>query len=138
MITSDNLKLNQLIKVTKEFFIENHQQFIQIDPVKILQIVHYHQILNNIRNVCLETICLAPGILFDSAKFTDLPAPILEDILKRVNLTLAEIKVWDNLIKWGLAQEKSLNEDVSKWRQEDFNVFKRILYKFIQLVKFFF
>jgi hypothetical protein len=49
---------------------------------------------------------------------------------------LNEIKVWENLIKWGLAQEKSLNKEVSKWNQENFNIFKRVLYKFIPLIRF--
>ena len=131
------MKLNQLIKVTEEFFIENHQQ-LRIDPVKILQIVYCHQVFNNIHKSCLETICFEPEILFNSVKFIDLPAPLLEIILKRDYLNFDEIEVWENLIKWGLAQEKTLNEDVSKWRQEEFNVFKRILYKFIPLIRLFY
>jgi hypothetical protein len=60
----------------------------------------------------------------------------LEIILKRDDLNLDEIEVWNNLIKWGLAQDKTLNEDVSKWNQEKFNIFERILHKFIPLVRF--
>ena len=62
----------------------------------------------------------------------------MEIISKRDDLNFDEIEVWENLIKWGLAQEKTLNEDVSKWRQEEFNVFKRILYKFIPLIRLFY
>src|SRR5438876_5773456 len=36
----------------------------------------------------------------------------------------------------GISARKSLNEDVTKWRQEEFNVFKKILYKFIPLIRF--
>src|SRR5436190_15039296 len=138
MIASDDLKLNQLIKATEDFFIVNHQKFIQIDPVEILQIIYCRQVFNNIQKICLETICSEPEILFNSVKFIDLPAPLLEVILKRDDLNYYEIEVWENLTKWGLAQEKTLNEDVSKWRQEEFNVFKRILYKFIPLIRFFY
>ena len=42
IVASDDLKLNQLLKVSEGFFIENHQKFIRIDPVKILQIVDRH------------------------------------------------------------------------------------------------
>jgi len=137
MIALEDLKLNKLIKLTEDFFIENRQQFLQIDPVEILQVVFYHQIFNNIQKMCLETICFKTELLFNSAKFVNLPAPLLEIILKRDDLTLDEIEIWKNLLKWGLSQEKSLNENVSKWRQEEFNVFKRILYKFIPLVRFY-
>ena len=37
----------------------------------------------------------------------------------------------------GLAQEHELNQDVSKWNQENFNHFQRILYKFIPLIRFY-
>ncbi len=63
--------------------------------------------------------------------------PLLEVILKRDDLNLVEIKVWEDLIKWGLAQEKTLNEDVSNWNQEKFNIFERILHKFIPLIRFY-
>ena len=104
MIASDDLKLNQLIKVTEDFFIENHQKFIQIDPVEILQIIYCRQVFNNIQKSCLETICSEPEILFNSIRFIDLSAPLLEIILKRDDLCLDEIEIWDNLIKWGLSQ----------------------------------
>ena len=41
---------------------------------------------------------------------------LLEIILKRDDLNLNEIKIWENLIKWGLAQEQVLNQD-------DINIF---------------
>ena len=48
-----------------------------------------------------------PEILFNSVKFINLPAPLLENILKREDLNLYEIEVWDILIKWGLTQKKN-------------------------------
>ena len=108
MIASDDLKLNQLIKATEDFFIVNHQKFIQIDPVEILQIIYCRQVFNNIQKSCLEIICSEPEILFNSVKFINLPSSLLEIILKRDGLNLSEIEEWENLIKWGLAHEKTL------------------------------
>ncbi|RGB35310.1 TLD-domain-containing protein [Rhizophagus diaphanus] len=56
--------------------------------------------------------------------------------LKQDDLNLDEIEIWDGLIKWGLAQEK-LNQDTSKWNKNDIIIFKRILYKFIPLIRFY-
>ena len=108
----------------------------RINPVEILQIVYCHQIFNNIQSFCLETTCFEPGILFNSVKFINLPASLLEIILKRDDLNLDEIEVWENLTKWGLVQEKTLNADISKWCQEKFNILERILHKFIPFVRF--
>ena len=103
MIVSDELKLKQLTKITEDFIIENYQQFLQNDPVGILQIVYYNKSLVNLQEFCLETISSDPKILFNSDKFTNLSAPLLEVILKQDYLNLAEIEVWESLIKWGLA-----------------------------------
>src|SRR6266498_5165658 len=115
MFISDELMLNKLTKLTEDFIIENQQQFLKYDPVGILQIIHYCKPLVNLQEFCLDEICSEPGILFNSDKFTQLPVPLLEIILKRNDLILDEIEIWENLIKWGLAQEQVLNKDVSKW-----------------------
>ncbi|GBC09562.1 hypothetical protein RclHR1_08990006 [Rhizophagus clarus] len=137
MIASDELKLKQLTKLIEDFIIENYQQFLRNDPVGILRIVYYNKSFVNLQEVCLETICSDPKILFDSDKFIGLPAPLLEIILKRGDLNLPEIEVWESLIKWGLAQDETLNQDVTKWNEDNFNHFQRILYKFIPLIRFY-
>ncbi|RGB38446.1 hypothetical protein C1646_534417 [Rhizophagus diaphanus] len=137
MIASDDLKLNQLIKPIEDFLIENHHQFLRDDPIEILQTIFYRQEFNNLQEFCLEMICYEPEILFNSSKFIYLPAPILEIILKRDDLNLDEIEIWENLIKWGLAQDSILNDDnTGKDFHEKFDSFKRILHKFIPLIRF--
>ena len=86
IIASADLKLNQLTKVTEDFFVENHRQSLHDDPVGILQTVYCHQALKNLQKYCLETVCSEPEILFNSAKFTNLPASLLEIILKQDDL----------------------------------------------------
>ncbi|CAB4444579.1 unnamed protein product [Rhizophagus irregularis] len=137
IFASEELMLKKLTKLIEDSIIKNHQQFLQNDPIGIFQIIYYCKSLVNLQECCLEKICSDPKILFNSDKFTQFPAPLLEIILKRDDLNLKEIEIWENLIKWGLAQEKSLNQDVSKWNQGDINIFKRILYKFISLIRFY-
>ena len=48
IIASDDLELNQLVKLAVDYLIE-HQQFLQDDPVEILQMVYSHKSLNNIQ-----------------------------------------------------------------------------------------
>ena len=83
IIASDDLKLNQLIKVVEEFFIKNHYQSLRDDPVGILQTAYCHQVLNNIQKCCLGVVCFEPENLFNSVNFINLPALLLEIILKR-------------------------------------------------------
>jgi hypothetical protein len=137
MIISDELMLKKLTKLTEKFIVENHYRFLQDNPVEILHTVYYCKPLVNLQEFCLDKICIEPKILFNSDKFIQLSAPLLEIILRRDDLNLEEIEIWDYLIKWGLAQERSLNQDITKWKQNDVNTFKWILYKFIPLIRFY-
>ncbi|RIA86386.1 hypothetical protein C1645_829348 [Glomus cerebriforme] len=137
IIASDDFKLNQLMKLTEEFFMKNLQQFYKDDPVEILQMIFNHKNLSDLQKVYLGIIRSDPEILFNSVKFINLPSFLLEIILKQDILNVDEIKVWENLIKWGLAQKKTLDEDVSKWNQEEFNILKEILCIFIPLIRFY-
>lgn len=106
MFASEDLKLEVLAKFIKEFIIHNHHLLLQNDPVGILQIVNNNSnTFINIRELCIEKICSEPEILFKSDKFTQLSASLLEIILKRNDLNIDEIEIWENLIKWGSAQE---------------------------------
>ncbi|GBC01423.1 hypothetical protein RclHR1_04190007 [Rhizophagus clarus] len=136
-IASYDLKIKNLTKLTKDILIKNHQQFLRSDPIETLQAVYSYNILNDVQMSCLETICYEPEVLFKSPKFINLPASILEIIIKRDDLALDEIEIWDNLIRWGLAQEKNLNKSVSKWNQEEFAIFEKILHKFISSIRFY-
>ncbi|GBC47856.2 BTB/POZ domain-containing protein [Rhizophagus irregularis DAOM 181602=DAOM 197198] len=137
MTAFDDLKLNQLIELAEDFLIDHHQNFLQNDPIKILQMVYSYKIFNNIQRLCLQNIYSKPNILFNSVKFVNLPAPLLEIILKQDDLILDEIEIWENLIKWGLAKDKILDEHVSKWNREKFNIFERILHNFMPLIRFY-
>jgi hypothetical protein len=137
LIASDELELKQLTKLIEDFIIEKHQQFLRNDPVGILQIVYHRKFLVKIREFCLKSICSKPNILFNTDKFIKLPASLLEIILKRNDLNLIEIEIWENLIKWGLSQEREFNQDISNWNQDDINIFKGILQKFIPLIRFY-
>ncbi|PKY31019.1 hypothetical protein RhiirB3_448406 [Rhizophagus irregularis] len=129
--------LKKLTQLTEDFIVKNQQQFLQNDPVGILKIIYCCKPLVKLQYYCLNKICSEPKILFNSGKFTQLSAPLLEIILNRDDLKLEEIEIWENLIKWGLAQGQALNEDVTKWNQDNINTFKRILYKFIPLIRFY-
>ncbi|RIA87276.1 hypothetical protein C1645_827985 [Glomus cerebriforme] len=140
LIVIDELGLFTLYEHIQNFLSNNQKNFFQNDPIEILKMVFYDKALNKIQEFCIEIISYEPEILFDSIKFNNLPAQLLEIILKRDDLNLVEIEVWENLIKWGLTQEQSqqiLNEDVSKWNQENFDYFQSLLQKFIPLIRFY-
>lgn len=61
----------------------------------------------------------------------------MESLLKRDDLLSEEIDIWNNLIKWGLAQHSNISQDVTKWNKEQITMVERTLYRYIPLIRFY-
>src|SRR6266536_399517 len=136
----DELNIQTLIPCIQEYLINNQYEFLQQNPIEILETfyqVYQHDTFTGLWNLTLETICEKPEIIFNSDKLIRLRAPLLELILKQDFLLLDEIVVWDNLIKWSLSQHPSIPHDVKKWNKEDITIMERTIHKFIPLIRFY-
>src|ERR1051325_968248 len=118
LIAVDELNIQPLISHVQEFLIENKAEFLRQNPTGILETVYQHETFTDLWNFCLEFICGEPKVLFDSDKFINLKAPFLELLLKRDDLDMDEIEIWESLLKWCFAQQ-NINNDPSKWSKED-------------------
>ena len=125
-----------LIPCVQEYLIKHQYKLLQQNPVEILETVYQYKTFTDLLNFCLEKICKEPEILFNSDKFVNLKAPLLELFLKRDDLSLDEIVIWDKLIKWNSAQHPSIQQDVKKWSKEEIIIMERSLHRFIPLVRF--
>ena len=81
------------------------------NPTGILETVYQHETFIDLWNFCLEVIC---DTLFNSDYFINLTAPLSELLLKRGDLNLNEIEIWENLLRWSFAQQDASN-DPTKW-----------------------
>jgi hypothetical protein len=92
-----------------------------------------------LRDYCFELICLDPQPFITSKAFLSLDKDILYDLLKRNDLQIEEIVVWDYLIKWGIKQTSGLgsrNNDIIKWNNKNYEELKNTLNEFIPLIRF--
>ena len=139
IIASEEFMLKILTKIAEDFILENNSRFLRNDPIGILQTAYNHESLVDLQELCLDTICFEPQILFKSDKFTQLSAPLLEIIIKRDDLNLDEIEIWENLINWGLAQLARNNPTAATHPTTSVNQeeLKRILHKFVSLIRFY-
>src|SRR5204863_98218 len=102
----------------------------------ILETVYQHETFTDLWDFCLEKICKDPKILFNSDKFINLKAPLLELLLKRDDLYLNEIEIWESLLKWCFFQQNITN-DPAKWNKEDITKLEKVLFRFIPLIRFY-
>src|SRR5437016_4393097 len=89
---------------------------------------------------CLEKICKEPKILFNSDKFINLKAPLLELLLKRDDLNMElmeEVEIWESLLKWCFAQHSVNDNDPENWRKDDITKVERSLHRFVPLIRFY-
>src|SRR6266496_3386049 len=136
LIAVDELNIQQLISHIQEFLIKHQTEFLCQNPTGILETVYQHETFTDLWNFCLEKICEEPKILFDSNKFINLKAPLLELMLKRDDLNMKEIEVWDSLLKWCFFQQNMKN-DPTKWSKDDITKIERSLHRFIPLIRFY-
>ena len=50
---------------------------------------------------------------------------------------MIDIQVWENVLKWGIAQDPELPKDPSSYSKDDFNTLKNTLQQCIPFIKFF-
>src|SRR5947209_11654642 len=136
LIAVDELNIQQLISHIQEFLIKHQTEFLHQNPTGILETVYQHETFTNLWSFCLEKICKEPKILFDSDRFINLKAPLLELLLKRDDLNMNEIEIWESLLKWCFAQQNMKN-DPAKWNKEDITKIERSLYRFVPLIRFY-
>jgi hypothetical protein len=136
-VAVDELKIQTLIVCIQEYLIKHHHEFLQKNPVEILETVYQRETFTDLWNYYLDKICDKPDVLFKSNEFINLKAPLLELLLKRDDLSLNEIDIWDSLIEWSFSQNPSIQKDVKKWNKEEITIMERILHRFIPLIRFY-
>jgi hypothetical protein len=137
LMAVDELKVQTLTLCIQEYLVKHQQKFLQQDPLGILETVYQHEAFTDLWNYCLEEICVNHDILFKSDNFINLKAPLLELLLKRDDLSLDEILIWNNLVKWCLSQNPSIQQDVKKWNKEEIVMMERTIHRFIPLIRFY-
>ncbi|GBB93013.1 hypothetical protein RclHR1_00210009 [Rhizophagus clarus] len=129
--------IKPLMIYTKEHLIKDQYDFLRQNFVEFLECTYQNELLSEVYDICLESICETPQILFCSDKFVNLKAHIMELLLKRDDLLSDEIDIWNGLIKWGLAQHSNISQDTTKWNKEQITMMEKTLHRFIPLIRFY-
>ncbi|GBC07287.1 hypothetical protein RclHR1_07360010 [Rhizophagus clarus] len=136
LIVVDEINIQTLIKYIQEYLTKHQDEFLHQNPIGILETVYQNESFPILWDHCLEKLCEEPEILFKSDKFINLKAPLLELLFKRDDLSLDEIVIWDNLIKWCLAQHSNISQDPTQWNNDETVIMERTINRFISLIRF--
>ncbi|CAG8586371.1 7878_t:CDS:2 [Acaulospora morrowiae] len=116
LVASDELLLGELIIYIQDYFINQGHSWLK------------------------TTICNDPEPFFTSESFPSLNKDIFLELIKRNDLEIDEVDIWEHLITWGLHQtqeiEKMKLSDVMKFSEKNFTDLKKTLDPFIPYIRF--
>ncbi|RHZ87620.1 hypothetical protein Glove_33g210 [Diversispora epigaea] len=69
--------------------------------------------------------------------FISLPESSLVSLLKRDDLQMKEIEIWDYVIKWGITQNPTLPTNLRDWTKENFLTLKTTLQQCLPHIRYF-
>jgi hypothetical protein len=139
LIASDELLLEELFEHVQDYLIEGRTDWVQENLVLVLRTASKMARCNKLQDYCFKSILKDPRSFFTSNDFNSLDKGILYDLLKRDDMQIDEIIVWDSLIKWGIEKTPDLgirNSDRTKWNKKNYKALKDTLSQFIPLIRF--
>ncbi|RIA96986.1 hypothetical protein C1645_753531 [Glomus cerebriforme] len=142
LLAADELSLLDLVKYIQSHLIANEQSWLHENIIHIFQISSHSTTFSLLSNHCCELICEIPSLLFSTSSFTRLEKFSLLMIIKRDDLNLDEIDIWQYLLQWAINQDPFLNSsddiyDTSSWTKKDFIELENRLKDFLPFIRFF-
>ncbi|GBB83321.1 hypothetical protein RclHR1_10050004 [Rhizophagus clarus] len=141
LVASDELLIEELVTFVQKYLIENQDEWLRNNFVKVLHTVYRLESCKNLQDYCLESICEDPEPFFNLSEFPTLETSIFLELIERETLLVDEIVLWNNLIKWGIAQTTELRgkntTNLNHWNENDFSALMNTLHPFILHIRFF-
>ncbi|GES93555.1 hypothetical protein GLOIN_2v1868421 [Rhizophagus clarus] len=134
---ADELGLQELVDYLQKYLIENKSEWLEQNFGFTQQIISQSNNLLELQEFCTNLMAQYPERIFNSFDFTLLSEKSLISLIKREDLQMKEIEVWEHVIKWGLAQNPNLIPDPKTWSDDDFRTMKNTLQQCLPLIRFF-
>ncbi|RHZ85068.1 hypothetical protein Glove_71g40 [Diversispora epigaea] len=137
MLITDEFKLVELTNRLETFLIENKGSWLRTHFFLIYNSIFSRHSFKKLENFCNDIVVKYPNLIFDSDDFTSLKESALISLLKRDDLQMEEVKIWDYVIKWGIAQTSTLPKNLGDWTKENFLTLKTTLRQFLPHIRYF-
>ena len=135
LVAADDLRLQELVNYLQKYLIENKSEWIE-EHFEIAQRISSHS--NNLlelQQFCADFIAKSPEKIFKSSYFTSLSEKYLIQVIKKDDLQMKEVEIWENVLKWGLAQNSTLLPDPETWSDDDSEAMKNTLQHCLSFIR---
>jgi len=137
LTAADQLHLQELVDYLQKYLIENKVEWMEQHFGLTYQTSFQSNSLLELQNFCTDYMTKFPQKIFKSLDFTSLSEKSLISLIKRDDLQMKEVEVWEYVLKWGLAKNPTLIQDPVTWSDDDFKMMENTLQYCLPLIRFF-
>ncbi|RHZ81649.1 hypothetical protein Glove_117g113 [Diversispora epigaea] len=137
MLAAKKFELEELSNKLETFLIETKASWLRTHFSIVFQTTFNGKNFNDLQNFCNDILAKHPNLIFDSSDFTSFPESALVSLLKRDDLQMKEVEIWDYIIKWGIAQNPTLPTEFKEWTKENFLTLKTTLRQCLPHIRYF-
>ncbi|RHZ87609.1 hypothetical protein Glove_33g154 [Diversispora epigaea] len=137
MLVANEFKLEELTNKLETILIDTKASWLKTHFSLVYRSIFDRQNFKKLENYCIDIIVKYPNLIFESSDFTSLQESALVPLLKRDDLQMKEVEIWDYVIKWGIAQNPTLPIDLKEWTKENFITLKNTLQQCLPYIRYF-
>ncbi|GES96365.1 carbohydrate-binding module family 13 protein [Rhizophagus clarus] len=137
LFAADELSLQELVEYLQSYLIENNANWMEQNFNFIYQASFENNSFLELQKYCTNIISKEPDKIFKSSDFSSISEKILISLIQNDDLQMNEIQVWENVLKWGHAQNPELPSDPASLSKDDFNVLRSTLQHCIPFIRFY-
>ncbi|EXX60983.1 uncharacterized protein OCT59_029408 [Rhizophagus irregularis] len=138
LIAAEELLLQELVDYLQNYFIENQTEWMEKHFIELTnQISFKSNNLLELQQFCTNLMAKSPEKIFKSFDFTSLSEKSLILLIKRDDLQMKEVEIWEHILKWGLKRNENLIPDPDIWTDNDFKMIKDTLKNCLPLIRFY-
>ncbi|GET64887.1 carbohydrate-binding module family 13 protein [Rhizophagus irregularis DAOM 181602=DAOM 197198] len=116
---ADKLHLQELVDYLQQYLIENKVEWME-QHFELTHRTSFHSsFLLELQKFCIDFMAKSPEKVFKSLDFISLPEESLVSLIKRDDLQMKEVEVWDHVLKWGLEKNPALLPDPTTCKPND-------------------
>jgi hypothetical protein len=137
LFAANELSLQELVKFLQSSLIENNTNWIEQNFNLIYQTSFESNSFLELQKYCTDLMIKEPDKVFKSLDFSTIPEKLMITLIQNEKFQMSEIQVWENVLKWGHAQNPELSSDPASLSKDDFNTLKNTLQQCIPFIKFY-
>lgn len=138
IIAADEFILHDLVSFIEQKLLMSYNTWSKKYFVQIYKCVLEQEFCKELQNFFEERVSEKPSIILESEDFTLLDEEMIIKFLRFEDHYMKEIDVWNNVRRWGIAQNPTITFDGNPrtWTEENFLSLKETLSQCINFIKF--